>query len=866
MPPDVQKRLPACDTCKLRRVKCDPVPPPEACPRCISKGIVCTTTNVKRKRPQDRSGKRIQTAKAAFGTIRPLYEANPAPLVRAETYLTQLELASELTGHLLENHRMHPDLTPVHANLPSDNIVPGATLIRQFDAGGRRISTLPKTSQALALCILTLTARISSHPLLFGPTSPPPRLATILFDSAVDIRSVPEWGRRRENACERLREMAVESAWHAKLLGADGGAGSGIAGVSDEGMAACLLLEAIEDRYEQGRGQVWGAAFVALLRRKLDAKRRAEWARLSRATINEIDDESAVPSSSPSAALPEKAQHAPRIPGLAWSLQLMREALSSAARGQLCSYTLHDEEMVAGLRPVSPEKVLEHPDSFGVAESHPPRDFYEGEESRAEWWDFDSYYALGRPYTYRMMEIALGSYEWTLRRTHRVPFSVPHLKAHLASIAPLQELTHVAARRLKLLLSPAAVDVRHRTGRGAAFRAATGEEPGELMRTFHRGHPGVHPDPGSDSQQKRTGAADGDDGDDGGMAMQGADGAPGVHSPRDELRAQEMARTLQLLMRGCLAASLFPVYNDVRERLRALGAGGGCPGDERVVLEGVMRALTGALVPDARAMLRGVRAVVRLAWVTNVGRSMRESLGSSSTATSTAAGVSSAARSPAARAGMSTPETDSATPPPPHAGDSEPPPGLASVPLHCGLLYPSSFAWEGKIVSLLRLCISPHLFARASWNEPFSIWARVLLDAPPTEDGGSGGFTRDEKIAELECLLDTARVMAWSYPTLDEDLIRATEDTVETLKAEQHAAAHPAASTIRLESSPSPPRGRRASPDRDHTLLRGVPTSGASVPTVKEALEGVPHERISDLRHARGCQRARRRPRWESRC
>ncbi|EIW81269.1 hypothetical protein CONPUDRAFT_153819 [Coniophora puteana RWD-64-598 SS2] len=60
-----------------------------------------------------------------------------------------------------------------------------------------------------------------------------------------------------------------------------------------------------------------------------------------------------------------------------------------------------------------------------------------------------------------------------------------------------------------------------------------------------------------------------EDGDNGGMTMQGADGVPGVHSPCDELRMQEMACMLQLLIHGCLAMSLFPVYNNHKVTLQS---------------------------------------------------------------------------------------------------------------------------------------------------------------------------------------------------------------------------------------------------------------------------------------------------------
>lgn len=58
-----RKRLPACDCCKMRRLKCEPVPPPGSCPRCKATGVVCTTTPTVRKKAVGRTGKRIEEAK-----------------------------------------------------------------------------------------------------------------------------------------------------------------------------------------------------------------------------------------------------------------------------------------------------------------------------------------------------------------------------------------------------------------------------------------------------------------------------------------------------------------------------------------------------------------------------------------------------------------------------------------------------------------------------------------------------------------------------------------------------------------------------------------------------------------------------------
>jgi hypothetical protein len=47
----------------MRRLKCEPVPPPGSCPRCKATGVVCTTTPTIRKKAVGRTGKRIEEAK-----------------------------------------------------------------------------------------------------------------------------------------------------------------------------------------------------------------------------------------------------------------------------------------------------------------------------------------------------------------------------------------------------------------------------------------------------------------------------------------------------------------------------------------------------------------------------------------------------------------------------------------------------------------------------------------------------------------------------------------------------------------------------------------------------------------------------------
>ncbi|KAJ7668244.1 hypothetical protein B0H17DRAFT_1087978 [Mycena rosella] len=50
--PHQNKKLPACDACKARRVLCHAKPNGLPCPRCAEKGILCRTTYIPHGRPR----------------------------------------------------------------------------------------------------------------------------------------------------------------------------------------------------------------------------------------------------------------------------------------------------------------------------------------------------------------------------------------------------------------------------------------------------------------------------------------------------------------------------------------------------------------------------------------------------------------------------------------------------------------------------------------------------------------------------------------------------------------------------------------------------------------------------------------------
>ncbi|EIW80530.1 hypothetical protein CONPUDRAFT_154558 [Coniophora puteana RWD-64-598 SS2] len=778
MPPDQTKRLPACDVCKLRRVKCDPVPPPDPCPRCRSKGVVCRTTQVLRKNAKIRTGTRIEAARATFGTLRPIHEtlAAPSPLIKVETFLVQFELSGELAAHLLE----------LYSKLPRGSLVPGASLSEMFEAKGRRIGLLPPISQVLALCILALSARYSSHPLLFGPGPDPPKMGSFFNSQSLARLSMADWGRKRQNAVQRLQELAIERAWQLRLLAGSGEDGS--EGVSNETLSALLMLQLIETRRKHPMGSPWMAAFISMIRKKQEVQLNAK-VRLSKegTDATEATDGSTLGG-----------------PVLGWSIEIMRETLSAAALGQIGSYTVYDEELITGPRPVCLEKLLEHADTFGIADPH-PRDAYEGEEDRYEWWDFGSVWCLIRPFAFYVSELARKGYEWSLQRGHRKAFNFSNFEDLVSSLVHLQRLLNSMNARLQNLLSPPAVTIRRQMGCGASIIMVTGEKPGEMNEML------------KDQMDAENGP------------LQGTLNIEGIHSARDELRAQLTARGYLSVLTNAIGVILIPIYTDLQERLYLIDEGFACPGDDADRLRILMRIIRKALLPHALDLLKASRTYIHAAWATELGFSIRRSsIPSSSKFHNTSRSSTSSAPmgpSPETTASSSQSNRD--------GSQNEHNFGSSSQPL------PYEYNWEARMLQQLNYLIFPRVSLRETGGSSLAFWAKIILESPATDDDGPG-MSRKQKAAELAwydalsppqdsladkpnlSLLNVSEVLSWSYPGLPDSLLYTIRRAIVALKAEPFGS---------FGSSPK----------------SFVQAHASSVPTLKEVAEGISNERVPEV-------------------
>ena len=96
--------------------------------------------------------------------------------------------------------------------MPQDGRIPlfHATVFRPaFESSGRRLDCLDPRIEPLAAVVLALAARVSDHPLLVGASAPPPSTLSKAIKEGQDLS---EWGKRRTDACQALRDRAIKIA------------------------------------------------------------------------------------------------------------------------------------------------------------------------------------------------------------------------------------------------------------------------------------------------------------------------------------------------------------------------------------------------------------------------------------------------------------------------------------------------------------------------------------------------------------------------------------------------------------------------------------------------------------------------------
>ncbi|BGP51946.1 hypothetical protein JCM10450v2_007906 [Rhodotorula kratochvilovae] len=394
-----RKRLPACDCCKMRRLKCEPVPPPGSCSRCKATGVVCTTTPVVRKKAVPRTGKRIEEAKATFGTADPdapdFMGASNTPWVQPQQPGGNDTLATGVRDPTLSNADMDAHLASQELN---GALV--AHLLELYQTFPQSWLPIGVRGRVLACVTIALTARLSSHPALFTPGQGVPSYTTLTPAVLATQPDLREFGQRREGICEELRRRAVDLAWRRGTM----------VQTCEESMASCYLLEMLEGRKDPAAGKPYGSAFVSHLQTILNGQD------VPGATLKVMNM------------------------SLGWSALIMREALYAANTGRTSHFTATDDLLLCGEVPISVEEtLLESVDDVDVRDS------------------VTLFFRPMRPFTYHVARLARECGEKISgTAARRQPFNETFAAKYLTQLDHLLHLFAILESRIAYVLSPAA--------------------------------------------------------------------------------------------------------------------------------------------------------------------------------------------------------------------------------------------------------------------------------------------------------------------------------------------------------------------------------------------------------------------------
>ncbi|KAJ6578628.1 hypothetical protein DFH09DRAFT_1030488 [Mycena vulgaris] len=304
-----KKKPPACDLCKARRVLCHPTTDGTSCPRCIEKGVKCTTTPVTRGRPP----------KKYLGMCSPVTppsvsESEPPPSDSQSSAGSQHDPITMLTPQ--ESTRF-PELSPelVHhlfecfVHLPQFNhpMFRGSDLRNALSSLSWQISQLPTQLRVLAHCVVAISASISIDHAILGPGPQPASLADrSVFLRGADLRS---YGVRRAPMYHVLRAQALQIACEADIF----------LEPSEDNAASCFFIEFLESEKE-AKSRPWAVAYLSHVRAIA-----ASW------------DE----------------MHIPWYHKALWAGYLMTEVLESTLRQLPVLVSHNDQLLISGMEPLS---------------------------------------------------------------------------------------------------------------------------------------------------------------------------------------------------------------------------------------------------------------------------------------------------------------------------------------------------------------------------------------------------------------------------------------------------------------------------------------------------------------------------------
>ncbi|KAM0788978.1 hypothetical protein ACM66B_003050 [Microbotryomycetes sp. NB124-2] len=216
-----QRGMIACDSCRLRRVKCDKAEKGAAdCSECAKKKIKCTDTYVRSKPKVVRSGKLIQQAKKLYGAGELAAQqaadsrmhngaGDLESLGAAASIVSQTEnshLAGSQISQALEDHLISTYSTVFQGQC---YVIDWDVFTRNWDEAGRQCERLSPTVQCLAYTVQAFAARFTDHPFVIGSDARLPTLAEIQNGP---LRDLTEAGNRREAFARMMFERAMRKA------------------------------------------------------------------------------------------------------------------------------------------------------------------------------------------------------------------------------------------------------------------------------------------------------------------------------------------------------------------------------------------------------------------------------------------------------------------------------------------------------------------------------------------------------------------------------------------------------------------------------------------------------------------------------
>ncbi|KAL1751097.1 hypothetical protein FB107DRAFT_294138 [Schizophyllum commune] len=244
-----RKKPPACDYCKTRRVICHPQPDGKPCPRCIEKGVECTTTPTVRRRRRTREEIEAEKAASLAAASASIHFANSSrPDGMSGCGSASTSSAASSPSALLSWGDAHPiplplieELIKLFPMVPQSLVFVGPyrRLCGTLEAYEWDLSRLDAHARVLAYCVMAATARISTHPMLIGADVTDARILQFLSSGNLSITpglDLRELGRNRNAFCRRLYDEACKLAFS-----------TGVSVISSEETAAsCYLLDFLE--------------------------------------------------------------------------------------------------------------------------------------------------------------------------------------------------------------------------------------------------------------------------------------------------------------------------------------------------------------------------------------------------------------------------------------------------------------------------------------------------------------------------------------------------------------------------------------------------------------------------------------------